>query len=121
MISQLIKELNNNEQVGEPLDTAHTIAIAAVEASHKCHAAAFVVITTSGRSAHLISKYRPRCPIIAVTRYAQVARQCHLFRGILPIHYTGEWVGLALNRIFRSANTLSNDFKLVEIYFQLVK
>ncbi|ODN04873.1 Pyruvate kinase [Orchesella cincta] len=74
-------------QVSPPLETAHSIAIASVEASHKCMAAAFVVITTTGRSAHLVSKYRPRCPIIAVTRNAQVARQCHLYRGLLPIHY----------------------------------
>lgn len=81
--------LDLTSKVVPPIDAAHTVAIAAVEASSKCMAAAIIVLTTSGRSAHLLSKYRPRCPIIAVTRHSQTARQAHLWRGILPLHYTG--------------------------------
>ncbi|CAG5016223.1 unnamed protein product [Parnassius apollo] len=74
-------------QVKGPIEPAHSVAIAAVEAASKCMASAIVVITTSGRSAHLLSKYRPRCPVIAVTRQPQTARQAHLYRGVLPIVY----------------------------------
>ncbi|XP_072385591.1 pyruvate kinase-like isoform X2 [Diabrotica undecimpunctata] len=70
-----------------PLDMAQAIAISAVESANKTLAAAIVVITTSGKSAHLIAKFKPRCPIIAVTRIPQTARQCQMYRAILPLIY----------------------------------
>ena len=63
----------------------NSIAIAAVEASFHSQASAIIVLTTSGYSAHLVSKYRPRCPIIGLTRSATAARQMHLWRGLFPL------------------------------------
>ncbi|VDD80429.1 unnamed protein product [Mesocestoides corti] len=70
-----------------PADTNLVTAMAAVEASLRCLAKAIVCITTSGRSAHLIARHRPRCPIMAVTREGVTARQLYLWRGCYPILY----------------------------------
>ncbi|KPI91277.1 Pyruvate kinase [Papilio xuthus] len=75
------------EKTPMPCDQATAIAMSAVLASYRSLAAAIVVVTTSGTSAFQVAKYRPRCPIIAVTRYAALARQMHLFRGVMPLIY----------------------------------
>ncbi|XP_075676800.1 pyruvate kinase PKM-like isoform X2 [Dermatophagoides pteronyssinus] len=67
-----------------PTDTATALAIATVDAALKSNIVAIIVVTSTGRLAHLISKYRPRCPIIAVIGDARIARQAQLYRGIIP-------------------------------------
>lgn len=85
---QLTAELR--ELTPRPTDITHTTAMAAVEASVNCVASAIIVLTRTGRSPRLMSAYRPRCVIMAVTRDAQVSRQLHLHRGVFPIHYKPE-------------------------------
>jgi len=38
----------------------------------------------------LMAAYRPRCPILAITREPQTARQLHLYRGVFPVLFRGE-------------------------------
>ncbi|XP_068131859.1 pyruvate kinase PKM isoform X1 [Hyperolius riggenbachi] len=82
---QLFEELRRVSPLTR--DPTEATAVGAVEASFKCCSGAIIVLTKSGRSAHLVSRYRPRAPIIAVTRNGQTARQAHLYRGIFPVLY----------------------------------
>ncbi|XP_028911580.1 pyruvate kinase PKLR [Ornithorhynchus anatinus] len=82
---QLFEELRRAAPLTR--DPTEVTAVGAVEAAFKCCAAAIVVLTTSGRSAQLLSRYRPRAPILAVTRTARAARQAHLCRGVFPLLY----------------------------------
>uniref|UniRef100_A0A2A4JE60 Pyruvate kinase n=1 Tax=Heliothis virescens TaxID=7102 RepID=A0A2A4JE60_HELVI len=70
-----------------PCDQLTGAAMAGVLAAQRSIAAAIIVVTTSGKSAQTVAKFRPRCPILAVTRYALVARQLHMWRGIVPVIY----------------------------------
>lgn len=71
-----------------PTETVETVAIAAVAAASEQDASAILVLSTSGNTARLISKYRPKVPIITVTRNQQTARQIHLNRGCYPFWYS---------------------------------
>lgn len=84
-------------------DSTNTTAVSAVLASYKCKAAAIIVLTTSGTTSHLVSKYKPHCPILSVTRFPQVARQMQIYRGCIPLFYEKErdpdWMHDVDNRV----------------------
>eukprot|EP00301_Raphidiophrys_heterophryoidea_P018498 c3492_g1_i1.p1 GENE.c3492_g1_i1~~c3492_g1_i1.p1 ORF type:complete len:538 (+),score=160.64 c3492_g1_i1:95-1708(+) len=69
------------------LDNSEPVAMSVVIAasSHDCKC--IVTLTHSGESARLISKFRPKCPIIVVSREAHILRQVHLHRGCFPVYY----------------------------------
>ncbi|KAL1708977.1 pyruvate kinase [Schizophyllum commune] len=98
-----------------PVPTAETVAIATVAAASENDAGAIIVLTTSGETARLISKYRPRVPIITVTRSEQTARQLHLHRGCYPVFYpeprgiqSHQWQTDVDNRIRHGLRTALN-------------
>ncbi|HHX76824.1 MAG TPA: pyruvate kinase [Firmicutes bacterium] len=57
--------------------TCHTAEILKV--------AAIITSTESGHTARMVSKYRPRAPVIAVTPYERVANQLALTWGVIPL------------------------------------
>ncbi|KAF8929149.1 pyruvate kinase [Dissophora ornata] len=70
-----------------PTETTETVASSAVSAAHEQNAGAIVVLSTSGDTARLVSKYRPQSNIIIVTRKESTARAIHLSRGCYPFIY----------------------------------
>ncbi|KAJ1050276.1 hypothetical protein FZC28_6796g3399 [Saccharomyces cerevisiae] len=71
----------------KPTSTTETVAAAATAAILEQDGKAIVVLSTTGNTARLLSKYRPSCPIILVTRHARTARIAHLYRGVFPFLY----------------------------------
>ncbi|KAH0489506.1 pyruvate kinase [Trichoderma longibrachiatum] len=73
--------------VKRPVSTVESCAMAAVRASLDLGAGGIIVLSTSGDSARLLSKYRPVCPIFMVTRNPTTSRFSHLYRGVYPFLY----------------------------------
>jgi pyruvate kinase len=72
----------------QQLTQAHAVSHAARALSEEASVQAIVVFTRSGASAHLISKDRPRPPILAYTPSEQVYRQLALWWGVWPHRIT---------------------------------
>lgn len=64
---------------------AEAISYASYTTAHDLDAAAILTPTHSGLTARMISKYRPKSSIIAVTPFQSVARQLSLQWGVIPL------------------------------------
>jgi len=77
------------ESLDKPLGTPATVASAAVQAAFEQHASAMIVLTNSGSTARLLSKFRPACPVIAVVgnKAIYTARQLRITAGVYSVTY----------------------------------
>lgn len=62
-----------------------TISHTAVSTSIDLNAKAIMVLTNSGNSAKLISRFRPNCPVIAITDEKSVYHKCGIIGGVYPV------------------------------------
>ncbi len=73
-----------NQPQCQRLSQAHAVSHAARALTEEASVQSIVVFTRSGASAHLISKDRPRTPILAYTPSERVYRQLALWWGVWP-------------------------------------
>jgi pyruvate kinase len=62
-----------------------SISQAVVHTAHRLRSAAIITPTQSGFTACMVSKYRPKPPIIAITPHEQVLRRLALVWGVYPV------------------------------------
>ena len=77
-ISYFEKESNLEASISSP------VAIAAVKTAYSSNAKAFFVHTSSGLTARLISRWRPKIPIIALTTNKKIYNQLAIEWGVFP-------------------------------------
>ena len=71
--------------IDEQPNVTSAISHATVTTAHDLGAVAIMTVSKSGKTARMISKYRPCCPIISGTTDPTVLRQMNLSWGVIPI------------------------------------
>ncbi|KOA19589.1 pyruvate kinase [Clostridium homopropionicum DSM 5847] len=66
-------------------NVANAISLATCTTAMELNASAIITATQTGNTAKMVSKYRPECPVIAVTPNEKVARKLALNWGVFPI------------------------------------
>jgi pyruvate kinase len=77
--------LNRKRRTGKQDTVTEGISHATVTIAADLGAAAVISATRSGFTARMVSKYRPFCPIIAVTPLIEVARKLQLVWGVATV------------------------------------
>lgn len=66
-------------------DVTNAISHATCTTAHDLGATSIITVTKSGKTARMISKYRPSAPIIGCTTSSHVCRQLNLSWGVVPL------------------------------------
>lgn len=66
-------------------DITNAISHATCTTAEDLNAAAIITVSHSGRTARMVSKYRPSCPVIGCSTSEKVCRQLNLSWGVTPL------------------------------------
>ncbi|MDO4618082.1 MAG: pyruvate kinase [Clostridia bacterium] len=80
-----VKRLNNVSVDISNTDVTNALSHATCTTAHDLGASAIIALTYGGTTAHMISKFRPVCPIIAPTISEKARRQLNLSWGVIPV------------------------------------
>lgn len=81
-----VKDINKHHE-GFKATTTNAISFAACTTARDLNASCIVTITNSGITPRMISKFRPKCPILAVTGDKVSWRQLNLTWGCVPAYF----------------------------------
>lgn len=79
-----VKRLENL-QFNRNMDVTNAISHATCTTAHDLKATAIIALTSGGKTARMLSRFRPNCPIIAPTISAKTRRQLSLSWGVVPV------------------------------------
>ena len=87
-----LREYGHLQQIrSEPTHVVtEAVSQAAITMANHLEAAAILTLTESGFTSRAISKYRPHCPILAISGSEQVVRRLALNWGVTALLYEGE-------------------------------
>lgn len=92
----IIKKYRRKEDI-EKREIALFIAKAAYYASKELDAAAILTPTESGFTARNVSRFKPKCPVLAITRDQMVIQHLQMVRGVFPMLDEDNYLDLSHN------------------------
>ena len=103
------KEIFLNKGMHRKYSQTDAIAHATVQLGYELNAAAIITPTRSGYTTRIVSKYKPKAPIIAFTQTDQVARHLNLRWGVFPISGT-PWLDIVQMIDYSATSALEHDY-----------
>ncbi|TAH67879.1 MAG: pyruvate kinase [Anaerolineaceae bacterium] len=102
----------------DELDVTDAISRATVTIAHDLHAKMIVTVTTSGKTARMISRFRPQCHIMGCTTDPVICRQLNMAWGIKPLliaveHDTFELFDHALEAVEKAGYIKKGDLTVM--------